>query len=171
MTLTSRALAVVSLVSITIATAGAFQTTRPASLLLDRAYMNDVRARGEKGDAAIAAAIARLEEDAKTALAIKPMSVMDKTITPPSGDKHDYMSQAPYWWPDPSKPTASRTSARTASAIPRSEDHRSRQPRTARRRGQDTRARLCLHGTRGVRDAGRETHAHVVSRSRNAHEP
>src|SRR3989338_7278865 len=21
-----------------------------------------------------------------------------------SGEKHDYMSQAPYWWPDPSKP-------------------------------------------------------------------
>jgi hypothetical protein len=29
---------------------------------------------------------------------------MDKPVTPPSGDKHDYMSQAPYWWPDPSKP-------------------------------------------------------------------
>jgi len=25
-------------------------------------------------------------------------------VTPPSGDKHDYMSQAPYFWPDPSKP-------------------------------------------------------------------
>ena len=77
------------------------KSKRPASLLLDRAYMNDVRARGEKGDAAIKAAIAALEEDAKKALAITPMSVMDKTITPPSGDKHDYMSQAPYWWPDP----------------------------------------------------------------------
>ena len=31
-------------------------------------------------------------------------SVMDKTIAPPSGDKHDYMSQAPYWWADSSKP-------------------------------------------------------------------
>ncbi len=29
---------------------------------------------------------------------------MDKTDTPPSGDKHDYMSIGPYWWPDPSKP-------------------------------------------------------------------
>jgi hypothetical protein len=28
---------------------------------------------------------------------------MDKAVTPPSGDKHDYMSQAPYWWPHPSK--------------------------------------------------------------------
>jgi hypothetical protein len=32
------------------------------------------------------------------------MSVMDKSVVPPSGDKHDYMSQAPYWWPDPAKP-------------------------------------------------------------------
>ena len=104
MTLKFGAGAVVSLVSITLTTTSAFQTKRPASLLLDGAYMNDVRARGEKGDAAIRAAIATLEEDAKQALAIKPMSVMDKTITPPSGDNHDYMSQAPYWWADPSKP-------------------------------------------------------------------
>jgi len=33
-----------------------------------------------------------------------PFSVMDKAVTPPSGDKHDYMSHAPYFWPDPSKP-------------------------------------------------------------------
>ena len=31
-------------------------------------------------------------------------SVMDKKKTPPSGDKHDYMSQAPYWWADSTKP-------------------------------------------------------------------
>jgi hypothetical protein len=31
-------------------------------------------------------------------------SVTTKVPTPPSGDRHDYMSQAPYWWPDPSKP-------------------------------------------------------------------
>ncbi|KAH6903268.1 alginate lyase-domain-containing protein [Coprinopsis sp. MPI-PUGE-AT-0042] len=29
-----------------------------------------------------------------------PWSVMSKDATPPSGDKHDYMSWAPYWWPD-----------------------------------------------------------------------
>jgi len=34
----------------------------------------------------------------------RTFSVMKKSPTPPSGDKHDYMSQAPYWWPDPSKP-------------------------------------------------------------------
>ena len=34
-----------------------------------------------------------------------PFSVMQKAVLPPSGDKHDYMSQAPYFWPDPSKPS------------------------------------------------------------------
>jgi hypothetical protein len=33
-------------------------------------------------------------------LAAKPHSVMEKNQIPPSGSKHDYMSIAPYWWPD-----------------------------------------------------------------------
>lgn len=32
-----------------------------------------------------------------------PWTVMSKNVTPPSGDKHDYMSWAPYSWPDCSK--------------------------------------------------------------------
>jgi hypothetical protein len=34
----------------------------------------------------------------------KIYSVINKKTVPPSGDKHDYMSQAPYWWADPTKP-------------------------------------------------------------------
>jgi Alginate lyase len=34
----------------------------------------------------------------------KLYSVMNKKQLPPSGDKHDYFSQSPYWWPDPAKP-------------------------------------------------------------------
>jgi hypothetical protein len=34
----------------------------------------------------------------------KVYSVMDKKQMPPSGDKHDYMSTGPYWWPDQTKP-------------------------------------------------------------------
>jgi alginate lyase len=49
-------------------------------------------------------ALARLEREAQRALTSGPFSVTSKTVTPPSGDKHDYMSQAPYFWPDPSKP-------------------------------------------------------------------
>lgn len=45
-----------------------------------------------------------LIEKAELALNEGPFSVMDKKRTPPSGDKHDYLSGGPYWWPDPSKP-------------------------------------------------------------------
>lgn len=46
----------------------------------------------------------KLIGDAEKALSVAPMSVVDKGITPPSGDKHDYLSMGPYWWPDPGKP-------------------------------------------------------------------
>jgi Alginate lyase len=42
--------------------------------------------------------------DAEKALAVLRFSVVDKAVAPPSGDKHDYMSQAPYFWPDPARP-------------------------------------------------------------------
>jgi len=34
----------------------------------------------------------------------KAVSVMDKSLVAVSGDKHDYYSFPPYWWPDPNKP-------------------------------------------------------------------
>jgi hypothetical protein len=33
------------------------------------------------------------------------LSVVDKNKPAPSGDKHDYISCAPYYWPDPANPT------------------------------------------------------------------
>ena len=39
-----------------------------------------------------------------TILTMAPVSVMEKPLVPPSGDKHDYVSMGTYWWPDPSKP-------------------------------------------------------------------
>src|SRR5262245_22084518 len=76
----------------------------PDLMLLDRRYLSEASERVQRGDPALKAAVAELERDAAKALAMTPVSVMDKGVTPPSGDKHDYMSQAPYWWPDPSKP-------------------------------------------------------------------
>jgi hypothetical protein len=49
-------------------------------------------------------ALAKLEREAQRALTSGPFSVTSKSVTPPSSDKHDYMSQAPYFWPDPSQP-------------------------------------------------------------------
>jgi hypothetical protein len=50
------------------------------------------------------AARRKVIRDADAAWALPRFSVMDKTQVPPSGDKHDYLSLAPYWWPDPQKP-------------------------------------------------------------------
>jgi hypothetical protein len=49
-------------------------------------------------------ALKKLQRDADGALAGGNYSVTDKTIAPPSGNKHDYMSLAPYWWPNPDTP-------------------------------------------------------------------
>jgi hypothetical protein len=55
-------------------------------------------------DPAVKAAYAALIARADAALARKPGSVMDKTTIPLSNDRHDYLSIAPYWWPDPANP-------------------------------------------------------------------
>jgi hypothetical protein len=46
----------------------------------------------------------KLMKTARKFLKREPQSVMDKSLVAASGDKHDYLSFAPYWWPDPSKP-------------------------------------------------------------------
>jgi hypothetical protein len=52
---------------------------------------------------ALQAALKKLVGDADKAMAVKPPAVTDKPKVPPSGDKHDYFSTAPYFWPDPKK--------------------------------------------------------------------
>ncbi len=52
----------------------------------------------------IAEAYRELIARADKALATKPASVMDKRSIPVSGDRHDYVSLARYWWPDPANP-------------------------------------------------------------------
>src|SRR5215471_19027754 len=76
----------------------------PRVFLLNAQNLAENRKRIEAGDKTFDAALARLESDARKALKQEPVSVVTKAVTPPSGDKHDYMSQAPYFWPDPSKP-------------------------------------------------------------------
>ena len=53
------------------------------------------------GDKQLAKALKKLIKDAGKALVEAPPSVMSKEKIPPSGDKHDYMSLAPYFWPNP----------------------------------------------------------------------
>jgi hypothetical protein len=52
------------------------------------------------GDPTLRPALNRLLSYADKRLEQRPASVMEKTQIPPSGDKHDYISQAPYFWRD-----------------------------------------------------------------------
>jgi hypothetical protein len=76
----------------------------PQVFLLDARQLEISRRAIAAGDKDIAPAWASLERDARKALAGGIFSIVGKAVTPPSGDKHDYMSQAPYFWPDPKKP-------------------------------------------------------------------
>jgi hypothetical protein len=53
---------------------------------------------------AYATAYQALLVEADEILIKEPLSVIMKEKTPASGTKHDYMSQARYFWPDPAKP-------------------------------------------------------------------
>lgn len=57
-----------------------------------------------RNDPSVKPAYAQLIEKANSALLSKPRSVMDKTKVAASGNKHDFFSFGPYWWPDPQKP-------------------------------------------------------------------
>lgn len=53
----------------------------------------------------VAPAYKALLARADKALGGPSYAVTEKTRVPPSGDKHDYISMGPYWWPDPAQPT------------------------------------------------------------------
>ncbi len=76
-------------------------SAQPRVFLLNAKHLQATKQRLRANDTLLAPAWAKLEQEAKQALTIAPPSVVSKAVTPPSGDKHDYMSQAPYFWPDP----------------------------------------------------------------------
>ena len=51
------------------------------------------------------ALVAQIVKDADKLLKKKIASVVEKVKPAPSGDLHDYISCAPYYWPDPANPT------------------------------------------------------------------
>lgn len=79
-------------------------TPPPSVIGFDPAVLASARERALAGDPAFRPAHDRLLRDADKALRLAPLSVMDKKLTADSGDKHDYLSLAPYFWPDPAKP-------------------------------------------------------------------
>jgi len=77
---------------------------QPLVFALNIQSLEKNKSRVNAKDPLIKPAYKQLIKDADKALAFGPVSVMEKKNVPPSGDKHDYMSLAPYHWPDPSTP-------------------------------------------------------------------
>jgi hypothetical protein len=63
------------------------------------------RLKGQRAsNPAVKAAYDALIAKAEAAMKHPLYTVTDKRVIPPSGDRHDYLSVGPYWWPDASKP-------------------------------------------------------------------
>jgi hypothetical protein len=79
------------------------QAQQSGVFLLDPNALRESAMRIQQKDAALLPAYKRLVKDADKLLSRNVGTVMEKEQTPPSGDKHDYMSMARYYWPDPAK--------------------------------------------------------------------
>lgn len=73
-----------------------------AQSIWDKTHLEEVKQSLQEPFYATAYQAVKTEVD--RLLDVQPLSVMMKEKTPASGDKHDYMSIARYYWPDPTKP-------------------------------------------------------------------
>jgi hypothetical protein len=80
------------------------QSRQTVPFLADLKLMDTNKRKISQGDEKMKHALTELLREADAALTHGPYSVINKKKTPPSGDKHDYMSVGPYWWPDSTKP-------------------------------------------------------------------
>ncbi|MEH0581334.1 alginate lyase family protein [Streptomyces sp. B21-108] len=74
----------------------------PHTTVLDGARLHLTKLRVDRGDPQLRPAVEALTDRADRWLSQGPWTVVDKPRPAPGGDVHDYLSQAPYWWP--SKP-------------------------------------------------------------------
>lgn len=80
------------------------QSGKPLVFAISPKSLEKTKTRLANKDESLSRSYKQLIKDADKALQFGPVSVMEKKNDPPSGDKHDYMSLAPYFWPDSSKP-------------------------------------------------------------------
>jgi hypothetical protein len=92
------------LILLTMVIASAVPAQLPKVLIMDAKRLADLKKKWQEKDVAILRLTDSLLKQANGYLKMKPVSVMDKQFTPVSGNKHDYMSQAPYFWYDSTKP-------------------------------------------------------------------
>ncbi|SDO78589.1 Alginate lyase [Streptomyces sp. cf386] len=71
----------------------------PHTAVLDGARLHRTKVRLEHGDPQLRRTVEALRARADRWLGQGPWTVVDKPRPAPGGDIHDYLSQAPYWWP------------------------------------------------------------------------
>ena len=75
----------------------------PAYFAVSPGALAETKSRLAAHDESLQPALKALVKAANEALTVPLPSVVEKSEVPPSGDKHDYMTTAPYFWPDPAK--------------------------------------------------------------------
>jgi hypothetical protein len=97
------AAAVVALAAVVIPSASAREASSapkvPKTAVLDGVRLQQTKLRLDHGDPQLARSLGDLTTRADNWLDRGPWTVVDKPKPAPGGDVHDYLSQAPYWWP------------------------------------------------------------------------
>ncbi len=75
----------------------------PSTFLLDNVFIAANKEKIKEGDKELQLLLSFVLSSTDEAMNHESFSVTYKTKTPPSGDKRDYMSVGPYWWPDSTK--------------------------------------------------------------------
>jgi hypothetical protein len=80
--------------------------TLPRTFILDSSLLANANqaVRNNNNNTVLQASLKQLIIQADLFLTKKAASVIEKTRIPASGNKHDYLSLSPYYWPDPTKP-------------------------------------------------------------------
>jgi hypothetical protein len=109
----------------------AAQIPPPRVFVLRAENLSAARMNLWRRDTSFANAYTVLVNEAREALAVAPLSVTQKKRVAASGDRHDFMSIPPAWWPDSSKPGGVPYLLRNGTVNPESRDD-SDSPRFAR---------------------------------------
>ena len=97
-------LGVLTLFGLLVSIHAADPVAAPRTFCLDGRSLKVTRQKILSKNPLFAKAIIKLHHDADELMRHELVAVTDKTFVAPSGDKHDYVSLSPYFWPDPASP-------------------------------------------------------------------
>jgi len=95
----------------------------PQTLSLDGQALLQTRRLAAAGDQKVSTLLKDLCKQADKRMKDKLWTVTDKTVLPPSGDKHDYISLATYYWPNPDTTNGLPYVARDGEKNPENSDY------------------------------------------------